>query len=253
MSRHDLTKLSFLFFVFVVSIRQITLFATVTLFSEWIQHLIHVLTAILFTVTSILLVRATRNSFKEYGFSIPQDLKGGVIASLLLAVTYMLVTVFLPGSFSGFESLPPDSPLNFGSYFLNNLLIYLAIESVFRGYIQTNFTRIYGFSTALCASAIMSTVYNFSFLTYIRLDTTTILYTLSLFLEGILLGFFFHSSKTLFCPILFGATASTLYLFTPLVVTAPDSTIILFKIIAYIVLVPLVQILVARRTKLLMR
>lgn len=253
MQKHDLTKPSFLLFLFVVGIRQLTAATATAMFSESIRDLAYVLTNILFIAVSILLIKTTHGSFRDHGFWIPRDWRGSLAVTLFLALAYMLITVFLPGSFWGFESFPTGSLSYFSLDFLNNLLTYFAVESVFRGYIQRNLTKAHGFYNALFMSAVMSILYVFSIQTYAQLDITTIVYTLSLFFEAVFLGFFFQRSRTLLCPIVFGAVASTLYRFTPLVVTAPQHTVLLFKVIAYVILVPSIYILLARKAEMVAR
>lgn len=259
--KRDLVKLSFLLFLFVFGVRQvIDVLTYVYLLSGWLQHFVYILAQMLFAVVSILLTKVKGGGFRDHGFLIPDDLSGCLSISLFLALVYVLTTIFLPGSLMGFEAFPPASISYFSLEVLNSLLASFAIESVFRGYIQTNLTKAYGFFPALCISSVMSAVHNFSFVSfsysYTKPDIVIVFYTLSFFTEGIFLGFFFQRTNTLVCPIVFGTVASPLYRFTPLKVPQKLMTehmSSLFKVIAYIILVPLVQFLLAKRSEMLQR
>lgn len=220
------------------------------LLSGWLQDLAYMLAQVLFICASIVLIKAEDSNFEEHGFLIPNDLNGYLSISLILALVYVFITIFLPGNLMGFEAFPASQPFYVSAGVMNSLLTSVASESVFRGYIQKNLTRFYGFLQALLIASVMFALYKFPFLSYVGLDAATIWYTALFFLlEGFFLGFFFQKTGTLICPITFYTTISFLQYFTPLKVVTTEYTIKLFNIAAYTTLGPLLYLLLILRAR----
>jgi membrane protease YdiL (CAAX protease family) len=218
---------------------------------EWLQDFTHILAYITFTSVSLILIKANKSNFREYGFLIPEDPGGYLSISLILALVYVLITIFLPGNVGGFEAFPAFPATYVFAGAAESLLASVASESVFRGYIQTNLTKAYGFLQALLISSVMFALCSFSFLSYVGLDTA-IVFSNSLFFlfQGIFLGVFFQRTGTLMCPITFYTAVSFMYYFTPLKPVATEPVNLLLKITAYIILSPLSHFLLVQRAKL---
>lgn len=242
----------FLLFFFVVGTRQILdVLTRIHLRPEWFQGLTHSLVYMTFTSVSLILIKVSKSNFREYGFLLPEDLGGYISISLILALVYVLITIFLPGSVDGFEAFPAFPATRVLGGTVESLFASLASESVFRGYIQTIFTKAHGFLKALLVSSVMFTLYNFSFLPYTSFDMVIIFSNALFFLfQGIFLGFFFQETGTLICPIMFYTTVSFVYCFTPLKAVTTESINLLLKITAYIILNPLSHFLLVQRAKL---
>jgi membrane protease YdiL (CAAX protease family) len=241
----------FLLFFFVFGIHQIIdALKFFRLVSGWLENLAYILPQILSICAFIILIKAENSSFQEHGFLIPTDLNGYLSISLILAFVYVLITIFLPGNFMGFEAFPAAPPSYISAEVMSSLLASIASESVFRGYVQKNLTKFYDFIQALLIASVMFALYNFPFFSYAGFDTATIYYgALFFLLEGLFLGFFFQKTRTLICPITFYTTISFLQYFTPLKVLTAEYTIQLFKIMAYIILGLLLCLLLTLRTR----
>jgi membrane protease YdiL (CAAX protease family) len=206
---------------------------------------------IVFTSVSLILIKTSKSSFREYGFLIPEDFSGYVSTSLVLALFYILITIFLPGSFSGFEAFPSVSATHVLRGTIESLLASVASESVFRCCIQTTFKKTHGFLKALLVSSVMFALYNFQFLSYATLDTVIAFNNvLFFFFQGIFLGFFFQETSTLICPITFYTAVSFVYYYTPLKAVTSEFVHFSLKITAYIILNPFSHFLLRQRVKL---
>ena len=236
----------FLLFLFVFGLWQVMHVIThVFLPSDSIRHFIYLAIQIVFVSISILLIKREGSSFQEHGFWWPKNLGMYVSVSILLVLVYAFITVFLPGSFMGFELLPsvPQVSLEI----LGALLTGLASESVFRGYIHSNLTRVYGFLPALCISSVMFSLHRLPLPSMFRLNPIFIFTeTVSLFIAGIFLGLFFQRVRTLVCPVTFHVVLLLHYL-TPLKAATTGCVALFFEVIAYSFLIFLLYVLVEKK------
>jgi membrane protease YdiL (CAAX protease family) len=217
---------------------------------ECLLDLTHILAYITFTSVSLILIKANRSNFREYGFLIPEDLGGYLSISLILAVVYVLITIFLQGSVGGFEAFPASPATHVFAGTVESLLASVASESVFRGYIQTSLTKVYGFLQALLISSVMFALCSFPFLSYVGLHTAIVFSNSIFFLfKGIFLGVFFQRTGTLICPITFCTGLSFIFYFTPLKPVASEPVNLLLKIMAYIIISLLSHFLLAQRAR----
>jgi hypothetical protein len=214
---------------------------------EWLYHFLWITVQVTSLSITIILIRKSKSNFQRYGFLIPEDFNGHLSLSLSLAFIYVIMTLFLPGNFTGFEAYPPNSTLYVFTRVMETLLVSTVNESVFRGYIQTNLMS-YGFLKALWISSLMFAIYSLS--SFLYLDAAITFYNLLFFLmEGIFLGILFKKTGTLICPISFYSTVSFLYYFTPLKLIAIEYIVILLKTAAYPILVPILYLLLRHRAK----
>lgn len=182
------------------------------------------------------------SDLREYGFLFPKKTGRLLAISLLLAVLYALVVIFVPGGMSMFEALP-GAEFTWDLLFeiVTILLASIAVETVFRGYVQTRLTSAYGFSITLVVVAAMSTLYMLPLHLYFEASPNLLLYQAVPLLAGSAFGcFFFKETKTLMCTIAFSATATWLTAFTPLRATATEYTTMVSTLL-YIFLVPIMQ------------
>jgi membrane protease YdiL (CAAX protease family) len=217
---------------------------------QWVQTKAYLPSQALFILISVLLMKSESASFREHGFSFPEGIDTFFAISVFLAALYALITVFFPGSIEGLEAFPAAS-LSFDSFTtaIGILTASIAVEIVFRGYIQTSLTKAYGIRPALLVNSLMSTLYLFSLPLYTPTDSTMLPYAaLTLFAESIFLSLFFDKTKSLIPPIAFSASLSLLYNFTPVRATPAAYTPVIL-VATYIFLTPLMLLLVARRTR----
>ncbi len=191
---------------------------------------------------AVLLVKADGFGFREHGFHLPKRANRLLAIALFLAVLYVLIGIFVPGSIAEFEAIP-GAPISWDLLFTGGsvLLAVIAAETVFRGYVQTNLENAYGFSAALIVVSIMFTLYMLPIPLYFTAGSAELLRrSLPLLAESVFLCFFFRETTTLLCPIAFATTVTLLETFTPLEPTATEYTT-LVSLMCYIFLVPIMQ------------
>jgi membrane protease YdiL (CAAX protease family) len=201
---------------------------------------------IVFLSVVLLLIKKENSDFQGHGFWLPENFGEHISVGVLLALAYFFITVFLPGSFAGFELLPPVPQASLE--FIEILLTSLACESVFRGYIQRNLTRVYGFLPALGVSSFMFSLYGLP-LPSLPSFGLTFLFTniVSLFILGIFLGIVFQKTMTLVCPVTFYGVLLFTHRLTPLKATIGEYTLLFLGVIAYVFLTLLVYVLVRKK------
>ena len=210
---------------------------------DWLRHFIYLTVQVVFVLVSALFIKWEDSDFQEHGFWWPESPGKYVSVSMLLALAYIFITIFLPGSVMGFELLPPIPQISLE--ILGALLTGLASESVFRGYILRNLTRAYGFLPALCISSVMFSLHRLPVPSLPTLDPVYILTdTVSLFIAGIFLGFFFQKTGTLVCPVTFHVVLLLNYLM-PFKAATAGYVALYFRAIAYTFLICSLTVLVA--------
>ncbi len=195
---------------------------------------------------TVLVIRFSDRDFREHGFLLPKRASRLFGVSLLLAFFYVLVVIFVPGSVSGFEAAPGvaiswDLLFSVGSI----ILVVVAAEVVFRGYLQTGLKKALGSYVSIALVSVLFTLYMLPITAYSTADFAGILgLALPFLAESLFLCFFFNETKTLMCTIAFAATATILETITPLEPTASDYTM-LVTLLCYVFLVPIMQMFVA--------
>ncbi len=170
-------------------------------FTERLGGYLFLMAQIFYTTLLVLVIKKENSSFSEYGYSWPEETDKYILSCLLPAISYGVITIFVPGSFTGYYLFPSESSTEI---FLMILLAFAAsvtTETIFRGYIQGRLTKMIGFPRALFATSLMFALFAtpllplnlFGFLPEV----------LSLFVLGVFLGVLFYRTKTLLCPILF--------------------------------------------------
>jgi membrane protease YdiL (CAAX protease family) len=210
-----------------------------------------------------LFVKLGKTTLKRQGYQKPTTIKTRktIIIGLACAVVYIililapgLTSLLATGSISqGFElSSMLLTPLNIiyriGIGMAYAVILSLAFESVFRGYIFRNLVRHYGFFTSLYTMSLMyglvssSTLYSFTnLLSLSQADLVEFIFMniLTAFAAGLFLGFFFYKTGwSLLGAITFQLGALFFLWPEPLISSTSQWWIALtFQVIAYAVLI----------------
>lgn len=161
-----------------------------------------------------LFVKVDKSTYREHGFRRPEDSIMQVSLSLSVVIIYFFITFSLPSLLMHVRVYTwKPVPLSQAFVeFVKALLTGLASEAVFRGYIQKNLTRTYKFLPALYISSLLFSIHNLNIrklpLDYILRNTV------SLFTQGVFLGFFFHRTDSLLGPVTFQTFLLFLYSIT---------------------------------------
>ncbi len=210
-----------------------------------IRALIYLAIQVISLSVSVLLIKRKDRDFQEHGFWWPENPGIYIAVSMLLAMLYGFITIFPPGSFMGFELSPLNSQLPLE--IVNALLAAVASESIFRGYIQRDLTRAYGFLPALCIGSVMFSLHAIPLTSIPELDSNYIFTEISsLFIKGVFLGLFFQVIRTLVCPVTFHVVL-LLQNLTPLKAAATGYVALFFQVIAYSFLTLLLYILLEKK------
>lgn len=193
--------------------------------------------------TLVFFVKLGKSSLNEHGFKEPANTNRCLILSVSSIIFYLAVTL-LPGFIWGFSSPPyPHTFFYFVFTILNAIIVSLATESIFRGYIFKNIMGKFGFFASLYASSIMFSLYQIPIPTLAAMSSNgiiTYIFTdvLPIFAAGLFLGFFFYKTGwSLAGPIIF-RTGILLYLFLPPVMATPPWWMNLtFEVTAYACLI----------------
>ena len=178
----------------------------------------------------VLLMRKEVSNFREYGYLWPEETRKYAVISLLLAILYSFVTIFMPGISTGYDIFPSPSFTEGFLAILVALTASLTSETIFRGYIQSNLTKLGGFPLALLITSVMFALYEFTLLPFNLFHFfREVLSSLGV---GIFLGILFYRTKTLLCPIIFYFTILTLKLLTPIRGVTSEYTELFFEFVA---------------------
>jgi len=210
-----------------------------------------------------LFIKLGKTTFRRQGFQKPTTIKTTktITISLVCAAVYIimilapgLTAVLATGSISeGFElSTSLLTPLRivyriaFGMAYA--IILSLAYESIFRGYIFRNLVRHYGFFTSLyatsimfglVASATMTPLKNILSMTQAGLVEFIFMDILTVFAAGLFLGFFFYKTGwSLLGPITFQLGTIFFMWPDPLISSTSEWWIALtFQVIAFAILI----------------
>jgi len=237
------SSISLLFLAYLIQVINLVLSRYM---SPVLAENLNIILYILLIGVLILFIRLRGENLRDYGFLIPKNLLAYLSLTAFLAIIYLLITVFLPGGIVSIVAFPVPPFFILISDMMSCFIVYIATESIFRGYIQTKFKQLYGFIYALLFSSVTFAFYNFPL--FLNGDATLIPYKfLSAFSKGVFLGVFFQKTKTLMCPIIFLTATSFLYYFTSLKAMASEHSILLTETAAFAILIILVYILVEKR------
>lgn len=184
-------------------------------------------------------VKFGKSSLSEHGFKEPANTRQCLTLSVLFIIFYLILTL-LPGFIWGFSSPPyPHTFFYFVFTILNAIIVSIATESIFRGYIFKNMIGEQGFFTSLYASSIMFSLYQIPIPTLATLAPdriVTYIFTdiMPIFAAGLFLGFFFYKTGwSLLGPVAF-RIGILLYLFLPPIMATPPWWMKLtFEVAAY--------------------
>jgi len=214
--------------------------------SEWLQHFTYLVIHAVYLGVVIQLIKHENSNFQKYGFWWPENFGKHLSVSALLVIAHFFITIFLPGSFMRFELLPPVSQASL--QFVEILLTSIASEGIFRGYIQGNLTRIYGFLPALGITSLMFSLYGLKLPSLLSFNLTSLLVDImSLLIMGVFLGFFFQKTMTLVCPMTFHGILLLSDRFTLLKPITTTYLTLFFDVIAYVFLILLVYVLTRKK------
>jgi len=238
----------FLFFFLLIFVSLQTISAIFYTFSvpEELRLPAYLTAQITYIIVLVLLIRKENSNFREYGFLWPEETRKYMAISLLLAVLYSFVTIFVPGFFAGYDVFPSSFSTEAFSPVLLALVAVIASETIFRGYIQSKLTKLSGFSSALLTTSVMFTLYELPFWPFNLFRFFPEF--LSLFALGIFLGILLYRTKTLLCPVIFYFTFSVLKLFTPLRAIASEYSELLVQFLA-LALSLVILIVIAEKEK----
>jgi len=233
----------FFLFFFVFGLQQMmNVLVYICLPPEWLQHFTCLVIHAVYLGAVIQLIKHENSDFQKCGFWWPENFGKYISVSALLAIAHFFITIFLPGSFMGFELLPPVSQASLE--FMKILLTSIASESIFRGYIQGNLTRIYGFLPALGVTSLMFSLYGLQLASLLSFDLTFLVADIvSLVIMSVFLGFFFQKTMTLVCPVTFHGILLLSDRFTLLKAITTTYLALFFDVIAYVFLILLVYVL----------
>lgn len=196
-------------------------------FTEQLHQSLYLIIQVFFIMLSILVIKREGSDFKEHGYLWPEESYKYVFVSLLLAIFYSIITIFLPGFYTSYDVLPPSSLSQVFSTLLLAFMISFASETIFRGYIQIKLTKISNISTALFTTSVMFALYMSPLLPFNPFNF--LLEFLSIFLTGILLGILFYRTKTLLFPIIFNSMVVSLKYLTPVQAATSAYTELFFE------------------------
>ena len=203
---------------------------------------------IIYLSVFLVLIKKEGLGIQEYGLYWPEDCEKHIFTALLLAFVYSIVTVFLAGALIGFRASPRTASSSVSFQIVVTLLMAFVGESIFRGYIQGNLAKAYGFPLALSLSSFMFSLHR---LPLPLIGSSSLMSgfdtAMSFFFMAIFLGFFFKTTMNLIGPVTFHAVVLLLNHFMPLAAIKTDY-VLLFDVIAYIFLVILLNVVVVRET-----
>jgi len=164
--------------------------------------------------------KATKSTFKRQGYKKPD----GISTQQCLFLSILFIAIYL-GIYllSGFRGIYEYTGLSDSLFLIAHriawaVILSLASESVFRGYIFRNLVKNYGFFTSLYVSSIFFGIYRISIIDLLA-ETNIIIYVFTRILPqvvtGLFLGFFFYKiGWSLLGPIIF--QIGVIFFFDPL-------------------------------------
>ena len=179
----------------------------------------------------VLFTKLAKSTLRKQGYKKPTTLKTSrcVLLSAIFILIYVLMYLFpafSTGSF--FYQGISTNPILIMHRIASAILLSLAAESIFRGYIFRNLLRNYGFFTSLYASSILFGLYRVSIKDIIGASLDRIVIyaftnVLPSFAAGLFLGFFFYKiGWSLLGPTTFRIGVQ--FFFDPLPIVSPASS-----------------------------
>jgi len=182
-----------------------------------------------------LFTKLAKSTLRKQGYKKPTTLKTSkcLLLSVIFIIIYILIYLF-PAFSTGnfFYQGISTNPLLIIRRIASAILLSLATESIFRGYIFRNLTRNHGFFTSLYASSILFGLCQLSFQVSIKdmigatlnqIGIYIFTNVLPSFAAGLFLGFFFYKiGWSLLGPVTF--RMGVYFFFDPLPIVSPASS-----------------------------
>jgi len=151
-------------------------------------------------VMFVLFTKLSKSALPKQGYGKPANLSTSkcTILGIVFIIIYILIYLFPAFSAGNFSVRGVStSPFAIGHRIVSAILLGLAAESVFRGYIFRNLTKNLGFFASLYVSSIFFALYNVSIRDVIGLTLDEVgIYAftrvLPSFAAGLFLGYFFY-------------------------------------------------------------
>lgn len=210
-----------------------------------VQRFIELTIQITYLCISLLLIKRETVVLRQYGLCWPQSFGEYTAIGILFAFIYVIMILFIPGSFAGFEVFPRTLSSSIPLEFLSALFTAIASESVFRGYMYGKLKEVFGPFPALCASSVMFSLHRVP-LPFFFPYNSSFENVISLFALGIFLGYFLQRTRNLVCPITTYVVILLLYRLTPLRAAVTEQTKLFSETVAAIVLIVLLRHLIAK-------
>jgi len=178
-----------------------------------------------------LFTKLTKSTSGKQGYRKPTALKTSkcLLLSVIFIIIYVLIYLF-PGFSTGnfyYQGISRN-PILIMHRIASAILLSLAAESIFRGYVFRNLIRNYGFFTSLYASSILFGLYQVSIKDVIGSSLDKIIIyaftnVLPSFVAGLFLGFFFYKiGWSLVGPLAF--RTGVRFFLDPLPIVSPTSS-----------------------------
>lgn len=182
-------------------------------------------------VTFVLFTKLTKSTLEKQGYRKPTNLKTSkcLLLSVVFIIIYIVIYLF-PGIPTGNFVITGISrdPIIIIRRVASAILLSLAAESIFRGYIFRNLLRNYGFFTSLYVSSILFGLYQVSIkdligVTFDQMIIYIFTHILPSFAAGLLLGFFFYKiGWSLLGPVAFRIGVQ--FFFDPITIISPTGS-----------------------------
>jgi len=209
-----------------------------------LSELFYLMIQIAYVILLLFLIGKESSNLRRYGYIWPEETRNYVFCSLLLAISYSLVIIFVPGIYIGYYVFPSPSLALVSSSILQALVISFANETIFRGYIQSKLAKMVSLPIAIGTTSIMFALFNSLIIPF---DPSHFFFeVLSLFVLGIMLGTLFHKTRTLLCPVTFYFIILFLEQLIPVKAMTPEYTELFFGAVALAFTLLLLSLLTTR-------
>jgi membrane protease YdiL (CAAX protease family) len=237
----------FLFFYMLILISQYLINWLLNLFSiaELLRQSIYIIVQFFHFLLLILVIKKEKSNLMRYGYFWPKNMHKYILVSLMLALVYSFVVIFVPGIFEGYYIFPSPNFTLIILVVLQAIVVSLASGAIFYGYIQSKFRKIIGSSSAFVITSILFALYMLPGFPFGFLQA---LYGfLSLFILGLFIGFLRYRTRTMLCSTIFYFTFLILKFITPIKGIASEQIMLSSELTALGLSSILLLILVERR------
>jgi membrane protease YdiL (CAAX protease family) len=233
----------FLFFYLLILALQYLINWLLYLFSiaEPLRQYVYVIVQFFNFLLLILAIKKEKLNLKKYGFFWPRKAHKYVLVSLMLALIYSFMVIFVPGIFKGYYIYPNLNLVATILGVIQAIVVSLTSGAIFYGYFQSMLRRIFNSSLALVLVAMLFAFYT---LPSSKFDLFEVA---SFFILGLFLGFLRYRTRTLLSTAVFYFACLTLMLITPIKGIASEQVALSSEFIAFGLSSILLLLLVERR------